>query len=59
MTLFKDKDIVEDVRHLLTSPILRDIYDKSGTFTTIKMYKEANGSFPINMRYLHALGAGA
>ena len=23
------------------------------------MYKEANGSFPINMRYLNALGAGA
>jgi len=28
MTLFKDKEIVEDVRHLLTNPILRDIYEK-------------------------------
>ena len=43
MTLFKDKEIVEDVRHLLTNTILRDIYDKSGTFTTIKMFKDANG----------------
>jgi hypothetical protein len=33
MTLFKDKETIEDVRHLLTNVILRDIYDKHGTFT--------------------------
>ncbi len=55
-TLFKNNETVEDVRHLLTNPVLRDIYDKTGTFTSEAEYKERNGQIPQSMRYIQALG---
>jgi len=36
LTLFNDTETIEDARHLLLNPILRDIYDKKGIFNTVK-----------------------
>lgn len=57
LTLFNDTETIEDVRHLLLNPILRDIYDKKGIFNTVKQFQEANGQYPINIRYLSSLEA--
>jgi hypothetical protein len=59
LTHFKDKETVEDVRHLLTNVVLRDVYDKQGTFMTQDQFKDAGGQIPINMRYLQAVGSAA
>ncbi len=50
---------MEDIRHLLTTPVLRDIYEKTGHFTTIQEYKDKNSAIPLSMRYLSALAGGA
>lgn len=47
---------IEDIRHMLTTDILRDIYEKTGHFTTIQEFKERNGQIPLSMRYLQAIG---
>ncbi len=37
---------------MLTTEVLRDIYEKTGHFTTIQEYKERAGQIPLSMRYL-------
>jgi hypothetical protein len=54
---FRSKMDVEDIRHMLTNPILRDIYDKNGMFTTKTEFNQRNGQIPQSMRYLQAVGA--
>ena len=41
---------------MLTTEVLRDIYEKTGLFTTIKEFKERAGQIPLSMRYLQAIG---
>ena len=41
---------------MLTTEVLRDIYEKTGQFTTIKEYKEKAGQIPLSVRYLQAIG---
>ena len=40
----------------MTTNVLRDIYDKSGIFTTKKEFEDRNSSIPQSMLYLQAFG---
>ncbi|CDW89656.1 UNKNOWN [Stylonychia lemnae] len=49
-------DLLDDIEHALTNPVLRDIYDKSLIIVTQEEFKERGNQFPLSHRYFQAFG---